>query len=316
MMKAIILKNSGSVDNLIHTEIAKPEPQADEVLIKVKAISINPVDVKARQNEGVLDWLFGETRPVILGWDISGEVIALGQDVNSFQVGDEVFGMVNFPGHGKSYAEYVSATANQLALKPKAISHEQAAASTLAALTALQALRTEGNIQPNQSVLVHAGSGGVGHFAIQIAKHFGANVISTSSSKNKDFILSLGADQHIDYQSSSFENSVSEVDFVLDAMAGEVLKKSISVTKESGQIITIPSGEIDPETVELAKKKNVDLSFMLVQSNGDDMKLIAELLESMAIIPHVSTVYDFEDMDKAHLQIESGRTVGKIVVKI
>jgi len=315
-VKAILIKEAGRVENLIYTDIAIPQPQQGEVLVKVKAISINPVDVKARAYEGVLDWIYGEQRPVVLGWDISGEVVELGENVDAFQVSDEVFGMVNFLGYGKAYAEYVAVPVDQLALKPKNITHQAAAAATLAALTAWQALVTEAQVQSGDKVLIHAGSGGVGHYAIQIAKHLGAHVITTSSAKNKDFVLSLGADEHIDYHSVVLKDSVSEVDFVLDTIAGDVLLESLSLVKKNGKIITIPSDDIDPRTAEKAVKENIDLSFMLVQSNGEHMKSIAKLLAQEVIISHVSKNYDFTDMDKAHLHVETGRTVGKVVVSL
>ena len=315
-MKAIILKESGSVDNLIHTEIPKPILKENEVLVKVKSISINPVDVKARRNEGVLAWIYNDERPVVLGWDISGEIIEKKETVKDFQLGDNVFGMVNFIGNGKAYAEYVAVPANQLALKPENISHEAAAAATLAALTAWQALVTNGNVSKGQRILIHAGSGGVGHFAIQIAKHLGAYVITTSSLKNKEFVLSLGADEHIDYQNETFNTKLKEIDFVLDTIGGDVLFQSIDVVKPNGSIISLPSPNFDDKTIEKAKKSNVDLDFILVQSNGDDMKSIAHLLEKGIIKSHVFENYSFEDMDKAHLQVETGRTIGKVIVSL
>lgn len=315
-MKAIILKEAGPVENLIHTEVAMPTPQAGEVLVKVNAISVNPVDVKARANDGVLTWIYNTQRPVILGWDISGEVVAVGEGVDTFQVNNDVFGMVNFIGDGQAYAEYVAVPAKQLALKPTNISHEEAAASTLAALTAWQALIKTANIQKGQKVLVHAGSGGVGHFAIQIAKHTGAYVIATSSSKNKAFILSLGADEHVDYQEQNLSQTRSEIDVVLDTLGGDVLHESVGMVKESGKIITLPSSDIDQATLDLAAAANIDISFILVESNGQDMKSIATLLEQRHLKAHVSATYDFAEMDKAHLHLETGRTVGKVVVTI
>lgn len=315
-MKAIILKEAGGVENLIHTEVAMPKLQSSEVLVKVKAISVNPVDVKTRASNDVLTWIYNEQRPVILGWDISGEIVSVGEDVSSFQVRDEVFGMVNFLGNGQAYAEYVAVPANQLALKPKNISHEEAAAATLAALTAWQALIKIANIKTGQKILVHAGAGGVGHFAVQIAKTTGAYVIATSSSKNKDFILALGADEHIDYQSNNLGQTLREIDVVLDTISGDTLKESVSIVKEYGKIITLPSPDFDKEISDLAAKKNIDLSFMLVESNGEDMKSLAALLEDKLIKSHVSASYDFSEMDKAHLHLETGRTLGKVIVRV
>lgn len=171
-------------------------------------------------------------------------------------------------------------------------------------------------MKKGQKVLIHAGSGGVGHYAIQIAKNLGAYVISTSSLKNRDFILSLGADEHLDYQSEKFYEKLSEIDFVLDTIGNEVLLQSIDVVKPNGKIITLPSPDLSEEIIEKAKKSNIDLSFMMVQSNGDDMKTLANLLEQGKLKSHIYKQFSFADMDKAHLQVETKRTVGKVVVNL
>ncbi|MCS3532893.1 NADP-dependent oxidoreductase [Chryseobacterium sp. JUb7] len=311
-MKAIVLKEAGNVENLAYVELVKPTISEGEVLVKVKAISINPVDVKSRAGKGVYGRIKTEN-PLILGWDISG--IVEETKSSDFKVGDEVFGMVNFPGHGKAYAEYVAAPANQLALKPQNISFEDAAASTLVALTAYQALVHNAKIQEGQNVLVHAASGGVGHIAVQIAKHLGAKVTGTSSAKNKDFVLSLGADSHIDYHGFDWKSAGRTFDFVLDTIGGDNIDHSLEVTKEGGSIISIPTG-LNEEVTSKAESKGVKGYFILVQSSGDDMKQIASLLESGAVKPHVSKVFPFEQMREAHLEQETGRTVGKIVVTL
>lgn len=311
-MKAIVLKEAGNVDNLAYVELAKPTIKEGEVLIKVKAISINPVDVKSRAGKGVYGRIKTEN-PLILGWDISG--IVEETKSSDFKVGDEVFGMVNFPGHGKAYAEYVAAPANQLALKPQNISFEDAAASTLVALTAYQALVHNANIQEGQNVLVHAASGGVGHIAVQIAKHLGAKVTGTSSAKNKDFVLSLGADSHIDYHGFDWKSAGRTFDFVLDTIGGDNIDHSLEVTKEGGSIISIPTG-LNEQVTSKAESKGVKGYFILVQSSGEDMYQIASLLESGAVKPHVSKIFPFEQMREAHLEQETGRTVGKIVVTL
>jgi len=309
-MKAIALKTAGNVENLEYVEIEKPNIQEGEVLVKVKAISINPVDTKSRQGKGVYG-IIKDASPLILGWDISGIIEESKSEI--FKVGDEVFGMVNFPGHGKAYAEYVAAPANQLALKPENISFEEAAASTLVALTAYQALVHNANIQKGQNVLIHAASGGVGHIAVQLAKHLGANVTGTSSAKNKDFVLSLGADAHIDYHGFDWKNAGDQFDFVLDTVGGNNIDHSLEVTKKGGSIISIPTG-LNEEVTGKAEAKGVKGYFMMVHSSGEDMKKIAGLLESGAIKPYVSKTFSFEQMREAHLELETGRTVGKIVV--
>ncbi|MDF2454973.1 MAG: bifunctional protein: zinc-containing alcohol dehydrogenase [Cytophagaceae bacterium] len=311
-MKAIVLKDFGGVEHLVKQELPIPAVAADEVLIQVKAISINPVDVKTRAGKGMAGRL-KEIKPLILGWDISGIVTEVGDAVLGLKKGDEVFGMVNFPGHGQAYAEYVAAPAAHVALKPSNISHEEAAAATLAALTAWQALVTHANLQPGAYVLIHAASGGVGHYAVQLAKHLGANVTGTSSGSNKDFVLNLGADLHINYKRELLEDVAPHMDFVLDTIGGESIDHSINVTKQGGTVISIPSG-LNETVVEKAKAKGVNGYFFLVQSNGQDMQHIAALLEKGILKSTVSKTFSLDQIAEAHLAVESGRTVGKVVV--
>lgn len=311
-MKAIVLKAPGGVENLVIQDLEKPTIKSGEVLIQVKAISVNPVDIKTRNGKGIYGRIKDESL-LVLGWDISGIVEESLDD--KFQIGDEVFGMVNFPGHGKAYAEYVAAPASQLALKPQNISHEEAAATTLVALTAWQALTTNANVQKGQKVLIHAASGGVGHIAVQIAKYLGATVVGTSSSKNKDFVLSIGADAHIDYHDYDWGNHSREFDFVLDTIGGDNIDNSLEVTKEGGSIISIPTG-LNEEVTAKAASKGVKGYFILVQSNGDDMGKIAKLLEKGIIKPHISKTYGFDQIQEAHVQQETGRTVGKLIITI
>lgn len=315
-MKAIVLENFGGVENLLYKEIEKPSIKANEVLVKVKAISINPVDVKVRNRQAPLADDLAKYDPLILGWDISGEVTNIGNEVTQFNMGDEVFGMINFVGHGKAYAEYVAAPAEHLALKPKNISHVEAAASTLAILTAWQAFNSYGKLRPTDKVLIHAASGGVGHFAVQIAKDIGAYIVATSSAPNKDFVLGLGADDFIDYRSARFEEVVEPVDFVLEAIGGANFQKSVQVLKPFGTIVTLPSGHTLEDELKAQEKQLHACYFMSVYSSGQDMKHIASLLEKEVLKPHVSYVFGFDEMAKAHLQIETGHTVGKIVVKL
>lgn len=234
-MKAITLKENGGIENLTFAEISIPSIQPGEVLIQVKAIGINPVDAYVRKNnQALLSYLQpknGEDT-FVLGWDISGTVVETGAEVTQFKKGDEVFGMVNFVGHGKAYAEYIAAPANHLALKPSSISHDEAAAATLAALTAWQALVTNAKVQPGDKVLIHAAAGGVGHYAVQLAKHFGAYVIGTASTVNKDFVLGLGADAFIDYTQEKFEDQVKDADIVLDSIFGDHILRSLEAVKK------------------------------------------------------------------------------------
>lgn len=313
-MKAYVLKEAGGVENLVLSEISQPSFKADEVLVEVKAISINPVDVKVRLAEEVLNMIVGTERPVILGWDIAGKVTAVGENVAQFEPGDSVFGMVNFPGHGKCYAEYVAAPETHLAKKPGNVTFEEAAATTLAALTALQVLQPR--VKQGDRVLIHAGSGGVGHFAIQIAKNLDAYVVTTCSARNRDFVMSLGADEHIDYREQKFEEVVSDCDFVLDGMGGKVLMSSLKVVKEGGMIVSLPTMAFSDEVKAIAEQRNIDVSFVLVQSNRTDMNALRGMLETGSLKPYVSKTFTFEEIADAHAQIESGRTVGKVVVKL
>ncbi|GAB3342818.1 NADP-dependent oxidoreductase [Larkinella ripae] len=313
-MKAIITDGFGGVEHLIQTDISTPVLQDNDVLIQVKAISINPVDVKTRAGKGVAGRL-KDRNPLILGWDVSGVITETGRQVTDFKVGDAVFGMVNFPGHGQAYAEYVAAPASQLALKPANISHGEAAAVTLAALTAWQGMPSQGPIQAGQKVLIHAAAGGVGHFAVQLAKLWGAYVIGTSSAANRDFVLSLGADEHIDYQSQKLDEVTSNVDFVFDTVGGDTIDKSLTVMKPGGILISIPSGKND-QVAEKAAAKGINGFPFMVQSNGDDMQKLADLLEKGLLKAHIFKTYPFDQMADAHLQVETGKTVGKVIVTV
>jgi len=314
-MKAVILREAGPAENLIVTELPKPVIKPTEELIKIKAFSINPVDIKTRKGKSLYNELKKESDDIILGWDVSGIVEEAGNDVKDLKPGDEVFGMINFPGNGKAYAEYVAAPAEHLAVKPANISHEEAAAATLAALTAWQALVTHGKVQKGEKVLIHAAAGGVGHYAVQIAKYLGAYVAGTSSAANKDFVLSLGADAHIDYKTQQPKDVVSDIDLVIDALGSDNIEPSLAVLKNDGRLITLPS--ITAETViAKAKEKGVHAFFFMVHSNGDDMKQLASLLEKGIIKSHVSQAFTLDKIIEAHKQVETGKTRGKVVVTV
>ncbi|MEZ2442400.1 NADP-dependent oxidoreductase [Chitinophaga sp. RCC_12] len=315
-MKAIVLNEAGNVDNLKAVDISKPTIKSNEVLVKTISLSINPVDYKARSNSGTLSWLFGEDRPVILGWDLSGTIVEVGENLTDFKIGDAVFGMANFPGKGNAYAAFVAVPSAHLTLKPTNISHQEAASAALAALTAWQTLIKKGNVKKGDKVLIHGASGGVGHYATQIAKHFGAYVYGTSSAKNKAFVLQNGVDKHVDYTTENFSEIVSDADFVLNTVTGgDLISKSIDVTKTGGIIVTI-SGNPAADDIDKAKSKGVDLSFALVASSGADMSQIAQLMEKGILKSHVSRTFSFEEIGEAHLYLEKGRTVGKIAVNM
>lgn len=314
-MKVFLLSEPGGIDTLKMADLPVPEVKDGEVLVQVKAISINPVDVKSRAYEGVLSWVFGAERPVVLGWDISGIVTATGEGVKHLKAGDEVFGMVNFIGHGKAYAEYVVASENHLTLKPGNISHQEAAGASMAALTAWQVLRAA-NIKPGDRVLIHGASGGVGHFAVQIAKHMGATVLGTASQANADFVRKLRADECFDYAAQQFEKLAGDVDFILDTVQGDTLTRSIEAVRKGGAIITIPSPAIPESDARKAVAKGVQLSHILVHSKGDDMASIARLLGSGSLKTHIAEQFSFENMPSAHARLEQGKVRGKIVVSL
>lgn len=313
-MKAIVLQDFGGTENLVHKDIPMPSIKDDEVLIQSKALSINPIDIKTRSGKGMAG-RYKDLLPVVLGWDVSGIVVETGKSVHQFKSGDEVFGMVNFPGLGQAYAEYMAAPAGHLALKPANITHEAAAAATLAALTAWQALVTEAKVQPGQRVLIQAASGGVGHFAVQIAKHLGAYVVGTSSAANRSFVLGLGADEHIDYHTQPLDAAGNDYNFVLDPIGGDNIERSFKVVKEGGIALSIVSAYADL-VKEKAIAKGINGYFFMVSPNEKDIQSIADLLAKGIIHPHVSKTFPFEEMAASHEALATGRTQGKIIVTI
>ena len=313
-MKAIILTRQGGVENLLISEIEQPQPQPTEVVVKVHAISINPVDIKTRKG-GALYASMKDDPPVILGWDISGVITKVGDEVKSFKEGDAVFGMVNFPGHGKAYAGYVAAPADHFALKPENISHPEAAAATLAALTAWQVLVHEAKVNKGQHLLMHAAAGGVGHFAVQIAKHLGMTVSGTASAANEAYLKEIGVNHFIDYTSQNFEEAAKDLDVVFDPIGGETTARSLQVLKHGGTLISIVGGVKD-HLAPTIQEKGIKAKNYLVHSSGDDMKELAQLLQQRILKPYVSYQFSFEEMAKAHQQIETGKTRGKVVVNL
>lgn len=312
-MKAVVLKDFGGVENLVIEDVPKPEVQSDEVLIKVKAIGIDQIDVKTRQGGGMAERLKQE-KPMILGWDVAGEIVHLGNDESRFTIGDAVFGTVNFPGIGNSYAEYVTAPESQLALKPDNISFEEAAGATQSPLTAWQALVDTGHVKQGDKVLIHGAAGGVGSFAVQIAKKLGANVIATASGKDKDFVLGLGADECIDYQTHKFEEMVSNVDFILDSIGDDNFVRSLKVLKPEGTIVLLPSSKKEAAD-KVAKEKGIkNYHHMLMHSSGKDMNGIAKMLADGSMKSNVSKTYPLEKIREAHEEMVSGHHTGKIVV--
>ena len=313
-MKAYTLSSPDGPDALQLSEVKTPRPGQGEVLIEVHALSLNPVDFKVARGKALYGSLKDE-QPLIPGWDVAGRIKEVGQGVGELVAGQNVFGMVNFPGHGQAYAEYVVAPANQLAVIPEGIDFKQAAATTLAALTAWQNLIEIAGVKEGQRVLVHAAGGGVGHFAVQLAKERGAYVIGTGSGSKQDFIRELGADEAFNYETGSFEDELGPMDVVLESLAPEHLQRSLTVVKPGGKLLTIAAGLSD-QLQERAEFKSVDLYHHLVQSNGQHMRALAERLADGRLKPHVSKTYAFANLPDAMRELEEGSTRGKIIVEV
>ncbi len=305
-MKAMTLHQYGDFDVFQLEQIEVPRPSSGEVLVKVQAVSINPVDYKWRKGGPFKDF------PVILGWDISGTVTTLGPGVTEFKLGDVVFGMVRFPAEGRAYAEYVTAPVTDIALKPSSLSFNDAAAMTLAALTAHQAFETMA-LSSGQTVLIHAAAGGVGHFAVQLAKARGAKVIGTASSQNRDFVLGLGADEFVDYHTQPFEEVVKDVDAVLDGIGKDNQSRSYAVLKSGGQLVSIVG---PPPSLQSFFEKNIQATNILVHPSREQLEHLSHLFESGQLKPHVSQTFPLEQVSDAHRAQETGRTVGKIVLEV
>lgn len=314
-MKAMVLKRFGGIENFAVEDVPEPPVGDGEVLVEVKAIGIDQIDVKARKGEGMSDYLKQE-HPMILGWDISGVVSKVGSRVKDFKAGDAVFGTIRFPGPGSSYAEYAAAPADQIALKPENISHAEAAAATQSPLTAWQALVDTGHVKKGDRVLVHGGAGGVGNYAIQIARHIGCYVITTVSGADRAFVKELGADEVIDYRTQAFEKEVKEVDFVLDTIGGDNFVRSLDVLKPEGMIVLLPSNKKEEADKAVREKQVKNYRHILMHSSGKDMRAIAGMLREGSMKANVDKIYSFEQIPQAQEQLENGKVRGKIVVTL
>lgn len=247
-----------------------------------------------------------------MGWDIAGEVVEKADNTDGFNLGDAVFALLQ---NARGYAEFVAVNVSLLAHKPENITFEEAAAAPMAGLTAWQPLVHGMNIKKGDKILIHGAAGGVGHYAVQIAKYLGAEVVATSSGKNHDFVMALGADKHIDYQTENFWEVIKDVDFVFDTIGGETLEHSINVAKRGGTIISIiPPANDRP--MARAKEKGVNLSFRALQFSGDDIRAFAGLFAKGMVKSHIAKVYPFTAMAEAHRQVETRRTAGKIVLAV
>jgi NADPH:quinone reductase-like Zn-dependent oxidoreductase len=332
-MKAFIVDRYGSNDVVRAGEMPEPVPREDDVLVQIHATSVNPVDLRIR--DGKLKQILPYRLPLILGNDLAGVVVRVGSKVRRFKPGDEVYARPDEERIG-AFAESIAIKEGAVAIKPATLSMEEAASIPLVGLTAWQALIESANLKTGQKVLIHAGSGGVGTVAIQLAKHLGATVATTTSTSNLDWVKRLGADIVIDYRKDDFETILQDYDVVLDTLGGEVLEKSLRVLKPGGKLISI-SGPPDPDFAkeigstwmmrlairllsyrirERAKRHRVSYSFLFMRPNGDQLREIGSLIDSGIIRPVVDRVFPFESTKEALAYVEEGRAKGKVIVKV
>ncbi|MFJ2645745.1 NADP-dependent oxidoreductase [Streptomyces sp. NPDC087420] len=315
-MRAITQDSLGGPEVLRLAEVARPRPLPTEIQVRVHAAGVNPVDWKTRAGGGVRGVL-GEP-PFILGWDVSGVVSEVGGGVNTVQVGDEVYGMPWFPRQAGAYAEYVTAPSRQFARKPATIRHDQAAAVPLAGLTAWQLLVDAAKVEAGQRVLVHAAAGGVGHLAVQIAKHLGAYVIGTASAAKHDWLRSLGADEVVDYHNVRFEDAVHQVDAVIDLVGDEhdsTSTRSLRTLRPGGILVPVPSG-VSPDLVRAGQEQGLRVSGFLVEPDGHALSRIAALIDKGVVTVGLDDVLPLEQAAEAHRRGEAGETRGKLVLRV
>jgi NADPH:quinone reductase-like Zn-dependent oxidoreductase len=308
-MHAVRFHSYGGPDVLVLEEVPRPEAGAGEVLIRVHAAGVNPLDWKVRA--GHLKAWMRHRLPLIPGWDVSGVVEAVAPDVTAFKVGDAVYGMLDFMRNG-TYAEYVAAKTVHLAFKPSDIDHFQAGAVPLASLTAWQSLFEVAGLKPGQTVLIHAAAGGVGHFAVQLAKWKGAKVIGTASAGNGSFLRELGAHEVIDYRTTRFEEAAHDADVVLDTIGGDTQERSWQVLKKGG-ILVATLGISSPEA---ARQHGVRGEGILVHPDAAQLSQIAALINDEKLKPAVATTLPLAEAAKAHELSEAGHVRGKIVLRV
>jgi NADPH:quinone reductase-like Zn-dependent oxidoreductase len=332
-MKAFVVDRYGKNSALRLADMPTPELRDDEVLVQVHAAGVNLIDSKIRTGEFKL--ILPYKLPLILGHDVAGVVVKVGKGVRQYKPGDEVYARPDDFRIG-TFAEFVPVKEVSLAPKPANLTMEEAASLPLVALTAWQALVEKAQLKKGQKVFIQAGSGGVGTFAIQLAKHLGATVATTTSTNNVAWVKSLGADIVIDYKKDDFEKILSDYDVVLNSQDGKTLKKSLNVLKPGGKLISI-SGPPDPSFADQikapwfvkqvmralslgvrrkAKALKVDYSFLFLRASGKQLRQITSLIESGAIRPVVDKVFPFESTSEALAYVEAGRAKGKVVVKV
>jgi NADPH:quinone reductase-like Zn-dependent oxidoreductase len=290
-------------------EVEAPTSRDDSVLVAVRAASINPIDDILRS--GAMKDRTPLTFPHVMGYDVSGEVVEVGKDVTRCSVGDAVFARPNL-GDAGAIAELARLKDSELALKPESLSHVEAASVPLAGLTAWQALITRGKLKSGDRVLIHAGSGGVGTFAIQIARHLGAQIATTCSARNADLVRSLGADVVIDYRTEAFDEQLSDYDMVFDMLGGDTLKRSFNVLKRGGTMISIKGQDTD----DLAAEFGVRFDWFLMEPDGTMLGELGALIDTGAVRPVIGRTFPMEEAGAAYEELANGDSVGKIVVTV
>ncbi len=308
-MRAISQRAFGGPDVLEITEAPRPEPIPSEVLVRIRAAAVNPVDAMIRSG---LFPLLGQP-PFILGWDISGVVEQVVPGVNRFRVGDEVFGMPFFPRAAGGYAEFLAVPSRQLARKPAAVDHAHAAALPLVGLTAWHSLVDTAQVRAGQRVLIHGGGGGVGHLAIQVAKARGAHVITTTSAPKHGFVRRLGADEVIDYRTVDFTDVVHDVDVVLDTVGGGYGPRSLTSLRPGGMFVTVVE-RTDAALQARTEAAGMRFAGVTVEPDYAGLEALARLVDSGQVRPSVEHDLPLADAAKAHELIEAGRSQGKIVL--
>lgn len=307
-MKAAQISKFGDRSVIELNDIEVPTPGPDDVLIKVKSAGVNPVDWKIR--EGYMQPMLNHTLPLTIGWDVAGVVEAVGENVHHLAVGDAVYSRPEITKNG-TCAEYMVATAEEVAKKPNALSWQQAAGVPLAALTAWQSLYELANLKENERVLIHAGSGAVGQFAIQLAKLRGAYVYTTTSARNTELVLDLGADQAIDYQQEDLAD-LKDIDVVFDTVGGQTLANSWQTLKQGGRLVSV----CETPNEDTAKEHGVTPMFCFVQPNREQLAELAALFDANKLQVNIDSEFTLAQIAQAHERSETGRARGKIIVNI
>jgi NADPH:quinone reductase-like Zn-dependent oxidoreductase len=308
LMKAVVIHQYGGPEVLKYEDVPRPEPQADQIVVRVIAAGVNPVDGMIRSG------MFANEKrafPIILGGDIAGVVEKVGSRITKFKVGDPVFAYLSLDSSG-GYAQYALVTEREAAPMPKSLTYVEAAAVPIVALTAWQALVDTAKLSARQTVLIHGGSGGVGSFAIQIAKARGAKVIATASTANQDFLKQLGADVPIDYTKQKFEDVAKDVDVVLDSIGRDTLARSYGVVKKGGIIVSLVAR---PNQAKL-DKHGIRGTALSVEPNSEELAEIGKLIDDKKIKVIVSQTFPLSEAMKAQEQVATGHTRGKIVLKV